>query len=112
MFDYFVKFSKRAIPDDRFENFNFVSPLFAKLREDLSGFRFLFTTDNDEEVIVFKHESSNETEVAGVFRDLVAGLVPSGAAWTSPVRLDKDHSKWMPENFLASFEKARAIVQG
>lgn len=112
MFDYFVKFSKRAIPADRVEDFNFVSPLSDKLREDLSDLRWLFTTDNDEEVIVFKHESSNETEVVAIFRKLVSGLVPSGAAWTSPVRLDKDHSNWMPENFLASFEKARAIVQG
>lgn len=61
----------------------------------------------DPNVFVFTHESGNEMEVAEDFRQEISGHLPQYGAFLTPVRIDKDQSRWMTESMINTFKEVQ-----
>lgn len=78
----------------------------AKLDEKFDSFE-MQKVDGNHEVYTFLSEDGNEQNVASAFRETIHTLVPEGVSWLTPIRVDKDHSKWLPEDIQSEVDSIR-----
>lgn len=109
MATYFTYFNnvvaRKPVEDEVFENIlNILSNRFINVRAEK-----IAPTDREAvRVVIFENEEKvSEPEMATLFRSVVSGSLPSGTAWQSPLSLDNDPARWMPESLTETFLLAK-----